>query len=157
MKRQNFISNITEKTYNSIEFLPIWNWNEILKTGDFRHLVQDKKALIKVKTSELTKLWEHLQDEYIQEFGLDEKFKKKLKLLKEKARLNYEFILTKDRFINTELAIVEADLQDLESERSISFYELKDHLEKHKGGARIDPKITTVTEWHYALKNMSNG
>jgi len=155
MKRPNFLSIITEKTYNSIEFLPIWNWNEILKTGDLNYLLKSK-GLIKVKKTELSDLWDYLQDEYIGEFGLDEKFKKKLKLLKEKARLNYEFILTKDRFINTELAIIDADLQDLESDRSISFYELKDHLEKYKG-FRIDTKTTTVTEWHYALKNMSNG
>ena len=66
------------------------------------------------------------------------------------------YILTKDMFINTKLAILEADLEQLNSGEAIGFYSLKDHLEKYKG-FRIDPKEFTVIEWHTALKNMSNG
>ena len=64
--------------------------------------------------------------------------------------------LTKDRFINTKLSILEADLQELNSGEAISFYDMKYHLERHMG-RKIDPKIETVIEWHTALKNMTNG
>ena len=153
MKHKNSTYSITENTYKSIESLPIWNWYEILKTGDLKHLFINGKGRVSERIGEL---WDELQDQYINEFGLDDKFKKKLKLLKKKAILNYDFIITGDRFINTKLSIVEADLNELDTEQGISFHELKDHLEKYKG-FRIDTKITSVIEWHYALKNMSNG
>jgi hypothetical protein len=133
--------------------MPIWNWYEILKTGDLKHLFISGKGRVNEK---IGVLWDQLQDEYIYLFGLDEKFTKRIKLLKKKAILNYEYILTKDRFINTKLAILEADLEQLNSGEAIGFYSLKDHLEKYKG-FRIDPKEFTVIEWHTALKNMSNG
>lgn len=153
MKQENYSYSTTENTYQSIEFMPVWNWFEILKTGDLKHLFISGKGRVSEKLGEL---WDTLQDEYITEFGLDDKFKKKLRLLKEKALLNYEFIITGDRFINTQLSIVDADLEELNEGQGITFYELKDHLEKYKG-FRIDTKETTVIEWHYALKNMSNG
>jgi len=153
MKQLSSIFSTTEKTYQSIEFMPIWNWYEILKTGDLKHLFISGKGRVNEK---IGVLWDQLQDEYIYLFGLDEKFTKRIKLLKKKAILNYEYILTKDRFINTKLAILEADLEQLNSGEAIGFYSLKDHLEKYKG-FRIDPKEFTVIEWHTALKNMSNG
>lgn len=153
MKQENYSYSTTENTYQSIEFMPVWNWFEILKTGDLKHLFISGKGRVSERLGEL---WDTLQDEYITEFGLDDKFKKKLRLLKEKALLNYEFIITGDRFINTQLSIVDADLEELNEGQGITFYELKDHLEKYKG-FRIDTKETTVIEWHYALKNMSNG
>ena len=153
MKQQNYTSTTLEKTYNSIETLPIWNWMEVLKTGDLKHLFIEGSGRVSEK---IGKLWDELQDQYIQEFGLDENFKKQLRLLIKKAKLNYDFVITGDRFINTLLTIVDADLEALNTQKSISFYDLKSRLEKFKG-CRIDARVTTVIEWHYDLKNMSNG
>lgn len=191
MKRKNSTYNLSKDTYQSIEFMPIWNWNKIMETRDLKYLflnnkdsenyIKDLRKLIELEcqleetsTEEdkehlketikklesflvsVSNLWDDLQDEYIKVFGLDANFIKRLKLLKEKARLNYKIVETGDRFINTLLSIVDADLKELDSGVSMAFYELKSHLEKDKG-IRIDPKITTVIEWHYDLKNMANG
>lgn len=196
MKHRNSTYNTTENVYKSIEFLPIWNWIEILKTGDLKHLflesnrfeeLLDKQLILdfevkklkrksklkpveyvelKLKESSLFRnkriigsipdLWDSLQDENINVFGLDEDFKKQLKLLKQKAKLNYEFVVTGEMFIETKLDMIEADLNSLNNKKVIDFYELKSHLEKFKG-CRIDPKVTTVMEWNYDLKTMSNG
>ena len=153
MKRKNSTYNLSESTYQSIEDMPIWNWNKIMETRDLKYLFLTGEGVVNKKLGDL---WDKLQDEYIKIFGLDEKFLKRLKLLKEKARLNYEFVETKNRFLNTLLSIVDADLKELDSGVSIEFYELKSHLEKHKG-YRIDPKTTTVIEWNYDLKSMTNG
>ena len=153
MRQKNSILNTTEKTYNSIEFMPIWNWYEILKTGDLKHLFISGSGRV---SNKLVDLWDILQDQYITEFGLDDSFKKQIRLLKEKAKLNYDFILTKDPFINTQLSIVDADLKELNTGKSVGFYEMKSHLEKYKG-FRIPVKEVTVIEWFTDLKNMSNG
>jgi len=133
--------------------MPIWNWQEILKTGDLKHLFISGSGRVSKK---LADLWDNLQDEYITEFGLDDSFKKQLRLLKEKAILNYNYILTKDPFINTQLSIVDADLDSLNTGKSTSFYETKSYLEKYKG-YRMQIKEITVIEWFTDLKNMSNG
>lgn len=155
MKQQNSISNILiENCYQGIEDMPIWNWNQILQTGDLKYLFIKNSGRVSKKIGDH---WDNIQDQYIAEFGLDENYQKELKLLKKKASLNYEFIYTGDRFINTKLKIVEADLLSLKQDgKGIKFHDLKDRLEKYKG-YRIDPKITTVIEWHYTLKNMTDG
>lgn len=152
MKQQNSTYNTTEKTYNSINEMPMFNWNEILSTGDLKYIFKECKGRVSEKIADL---WYELQDQYIERFGLDEKFIKKLRLLKEKADLNYEFILTKDKFINTRIGIVDADLKALDSGASSDVWEVKDQMEKYKGYA-INLKTITVTEWGVTLKNMSN-
>lgn len=153
MKRKNSTYSLSESTYQSIESMPIWNWQKILETGDLKYLFIKCSGRVSERIGEL---WDTLQDQYIQEFGLEENFKKQLRLLKKKAQLNYDYVLTGDRFINTLLTIVDADLDALSTQKPVKFYELKSHLEKFKG-CRIDPKVTTVIEWNYDLKIMSNG
>ena len=58
MKQLNSIFSTTEKTYQSIEFLPIWNWYEILKTGDLKHLFISGKGRVNEK---IGLLWDSLQ------------------------------------------------------------------------------------------------
>ena len=147
------MSNTTkEPYYQTIDEMPIGNWNDIFKSGDLKHIFKSGEGRVSKKIGEV---WVNIQNQYIEEFGLDDNFKKQLKLLKEKSKLNYEFILTKDRFINTLMAIVDADLESLKQSKGMNFYEVKDHAEKYKG-YRLDPKEITVIEWFTTLKNMSD-
>lgn len=153
MKRKNYTLNITENIYTTIDEMPIWNWNKIYTTGEMRYLYKNLKG--KNNEYSLNK-WQELQNEYINKFGLDDSFKQKLRLMKKAIQLNCDFVIKKDRFILNELAIVESQIENFESIKSMDFYEIKDYVEKYKG-FRIDPKTTTVTEYFFALKNMRNG
>ena len=83
MKQQNSISNILkENCYQGIKDMPIWNWNEIFSTGDLKYIFKECSGRV---SKSIGDHWDNIQDEYIAEFGLDENFKKELKLLKKKA------------------------------------------------------------------------
>jgi hypothetical protein len=151
MLQEKVLSNIIENCYSTIDELPIYNWNKIYETLDLSYLIKDKSK--KVKQNILVKLWEDLQNEYLKEFGLEPMFVQRLNLIKQKAIKNYDYIITGDRFILTELSIIDADLKRLEGTNKQSFWKIKEIAENNKG-FRIDPKTTTVIEWYHILKNL---
>ena len=138
--------------YTNIDEMPIWNWNEITKTGDLKYLFKKIKLKVKLKHSDI---WDNLQDQYINEFGLESSLKKEIKLKNKIAKLRYDYLITKKRFNKTLISVAQNQLNAISTEKGIKFDELKDHLEKYKG-FRIDTKTTTVKEWFYTIKNMSN-
>ena len=132
--------------------MPIYNWIKICETGDLKHIFKDGGRVTK-KTAEH---WLNLQQEYIDEFGLDEEYRHQLKTIKQLTILNSDYVITRDRFLLNLIKIKEGELQQNDKKKAMKFYEIKDYVEKYKG-FKIDPKQTTVLEWYYALKNMTNG
>ena len=53
------------RLYQTIETLPIWKWEEIKKTGDYRYLIIDGNG-----TADLEALWVLLQDEFAEKVGM---------------------------------------------------------------------------------------
>lgn len=148
MKGTSFLS----KVWESIEDMPIYNWMKILETGDLKWLFKEK-GRVSVKAEDH---WLTLQQEYMDEFDLDEGYKQQLRLMEKLKNLNCEFVITRDRSLLNIIKITETDIADLGPKAAIGFYQILDHVEKYKGFA-IDPKTTSVMKWYYSLKNMSNG
>jgi hypothetical protein len=145
-------STITAPYYDSIEVMPIWNWNKIMETGDLKYLFISGGRV----SSKCKKIWNDLQDEYFTEFGVDESYKRKLRLMKEVVNLNDQFIQTKDRQILNFINIAEHDIRGLSITNSLKFYDLLDKVMSVRKMI-IDPKRFSVIQWYYALKNLSNG
>ncbi len=138
--------------WQSIEEMPIHNWIQICETGDLKYCYKKGGRV----SPTLEEHWLKLQQQYIDEFGLDENYKQQLRLKKELAILNCDIVITKDKFLNNLVKIKEAEILAITSKEAFKFYEVKDYIEKYKG-YRIDPNTTTVIEWYYSLKNMSDG
>lgn len=157
MKRSNSLSTGTEETskpvklWRDIEEMPIKNWIKICETGDLKWLFVTGKGRVTKKTGDH---WVALQQQYIDEFGLDANYKQQLRLLKEIVILNYKLIETKDRSIKNVINVKEAEIEAAKGETVTTFYEVLDRVEKYKGFA-IDPAKTSVKKWYYSLKNMS--
>jgi len=157
MKQKNSTSSGIKETYYrddiwlTIEEMPIHNWIKTCETGDLKFLFKKEKGRV---TPTIGKHWLELQQQYIDEFGLDENFKEELRIKKELVNLNCDFVIKRDRFLLNLIKIKELELEQLGVKKSYSFYQIKDYLEKYKG-FRINPKETTVIEWYHALKNMS--
>jgi hypothetical protein len=147
IKRTSFLS----KVWGSIEEMPIYNWVKILETGDLKWLFIDKGRV----SEQASDHWLILQQQYIDEFGLDENYKQQLRLMEKLKTLNLDFVLTRDRSLLNVIKITEIDLEMDGSKEAISFYQILDYVEKYKGFS-IDPKKTSVMKWYYSLKNMSN-
>ena len=57
------------RLWQSIEDMPIYNWIKILETGDLKWLFVKNKGRVSSRSQEH---WMELQQEYLDEFGLDE-------------------------------------------------------------------------------------
>lgn len=154
----NLLTGTEETSYlgrlwQSIEDMPIYNWIKILETGDLKWLFVKNKGRVSSRSQEH---WMELQQEYLDEFGLDEQYKQRLRLTQKLTNLNLDFVLTGDRFTLNLIKMAEADIEALNQGESVKFYQVLDHVEKYKGFA-IDPKKTSVIKWYYTLKNISDG
>ena len=139
------------KMWENIEDMPIYNWIKILETGDLKWLFKDKGRV----SQKAADHWLVLQQQYIDEFGLDEGYKQQLRLMEKLKNLNLDFVLTRKRSLLNIIKITEIDLELSGNKEVVSFYQILDHVEKYKG-FQIDPKKTSVMKWYYSLKNMSN-
>jgi len=131
--------------------MPINNWRLILETGDLKYLFKSRKGRV---SNRCIDHWDTLQQEYLDEFGIEESYKQILRLEKKLLNLNLDFVIERDRFLLNMIKITEADIKALKSEESVKFYEMLDHVEKYKGFA-IDPDKYSVKKWYYSLKNIS--
>jgi len=133
--------------------MPIYNWIKILETTDLKWLFKEGKGRV---TKRLSEHWLNLQQQYIDEFGLDESYKEQLRVMRKLTLLNLEYVEKKDRFLLNLIKMSESDLNQLQQKQGVKFFEMLDHVEKYKGYS-IDPHTTSVMKWYYSLKNMSNG
>lgn len=136
----------------NLDEMPIHNWMKILETADLNYIFISE-GIVASRTEDH---WIELQQEYIDEFGLEESYKQKLRLMDQLKDFNIEFVLTRDAFILNLIKICEADIQALNIDKVISFHQMIDHVEKYKG-FQIDPKKISTKSWFYSLKNMSHG
>ena len=149
-------TGISETSYLSnlwvdLEEMPINNWRLILETGDLKYLFKSRKGRVSKRCIEH---WDVLQQEYLDEFGLEESYKQILRLENKLLNLNLDFVIGRDRFLLNVIKITEADISALREGESVKFYEMLDHVEKYKGFA-IDPDNYSVKKWYYSLKNIS--
>lgn len=97
--------------FNSIEDLPIWNWWKIAETGNLIYLHKLEEYEGK-EDYNLIELWNKLQNQYLEEFGITEEFRKILSLKKKWINKKVEFLTTGERFKLTEIDIIESDINE---------------------------------------------
>ena len=99
--------------FNSIDNLPIWNWWKIAESGNLIYLQKledyDGKEDYTMKAFEL---WNKLQDEYLDEFGITDEFRQMLTLKKKWIKAKTDFLVTGERFKLTEIDIIEAQISE---------------------------------------------
>lgn len=130
----------------SIDELPIWNWWRVSETGNFIYLRKD--ADYKKKDYSLSSLWESLNDEYFDAYGISDNTIKAMKLKQKWILKRADFILNNNRFALTECDIIEMDLDDLQNDsKSMSNEESIIYLEERLG-REVDPKRTSVKKYY---------
>ena len=99
--------------FNSIDNLPIWNWWKIAESGNLIYLQKledyDGKEDYTMKAFEL---WNKLQDEYLDEFGITDEFRQMLTLKKKWIKAKTDYLVTGERFKLTEIDIIEAQISE---------------------------------------------
>lgn len=144
-----------DQLWTTIEEMPIWSWNKIVEEGDLTYLFKDRNQDSKYSVR-LDSVWLDLQQQHMNEFGVDALVVQRMRYIKNIIQLNIKYVNTRDRSILNLIKIEEQKLKSSESTFEYRFYKVLDAVTTAKG-FRVDPKEFTVIEWYHALKNMSNG
>lgn len=153
----NTLLNFKQSVYTDIKKMPVLYWNELVETGDLTCLYKRKNGQkLGLYTSRLNDIWLDLQQQHMDEFGIDPMLRARVRAMKKLIDLNIKFVESRDRSLLNLINIEEHKLEETLSGHSVKFYKLLDLVSTHKG-YRIDPEVMTVIEWYHALKNMSNG
>jgi len=138
---------MSEKYYQSIEEIPLFNWQKCLE-GDVKYVNLQTKD-----DSSNQEAFNKLYDEFLQKRGINKEYKKYLDILKKKAMLQCEFLITKDDFKLTQIEIEDAKIVSLQktSEEGLSIDKTLIYLGKWLG-YRLDWKIISVSEFYSILE-----
>lgn len=141
-------------SYKSIDDLPIYNWNEIHRTGNLVYLLRERKKLNEFEKVSLGRRWTKIYDEYIKHFGFSETFIKVIEKQMYIAELMIEKAETGDKTINTFIEIERRALEKLKEKTGDGdFYESKAMMEKQLGFT-IDVKKCSVVEFYSYIKSI---
>ena len=142
--------------YDSIDILPMLNWERMHKKLDVSHLLVKHHKLTDEQRIELKKVWDEIYKEFINTFGFSEQFNsivdQKLKI----ARLQKKHIRTGDDSIVNFIRANEKQLEQMEqgSEKG-DIYQTKQFIEKYFS-IRISLTDCTVRDFFSYLKTMKN-
>lgn len=137
-----------EGYYKSIDDMILYNWIKCTQ-GDIKFVRTNENG-----TDEQDKIvWEKIYDSYIEEFGLSPVYKKLLGAIKEKALLELDYVITKEKFKLTEIEISVVKLQSMMANNGsgISIEEALIHVSKWMG-TWIDVKKVTVRDYFNLMK-----
>lgn len=136
-----------EKYYQSIDEIPLFNWQKCLN-GELKYVHLELK-----EEADNQEAFNKLYDEFLQKRGVNKEYKKYLDILKKKALLQCEFLITKDNFKLTQIEIEDAKIVSLQktSESGLSIEKTLIYLGKWLG-YRLDWKVITVTEFYSIME-----
>jgi len=144
---------LKKEYYNSIEDLPIWNWWKIAETGNLIYLYKEDNYT--KEDYKLYKVWNDIQDEYLDEFGITNEFREVLSLKKKWIEKRTEYVISQDRFIKMESDLLQIDINDLINEKkSVDKEETLIMLEQ-KLGIRLDAKNISVKKYYKYINYFS--
>jgi hypothetical protein len=139
--------------FNSIDELPIWNWWKIAETGNLIYLHRENDYT--KEDYSLVSLWNELQNEYLDVFGITEEFRQMLHLKKKWINAKADYLVTGERFKLTELDIIESDMENvMESKVVVNKDDTIITLER-KLGRELDPKKISVKKYYNYINHFS--
>jgi hypothetical protein len=140
-----------KKYYQSIKECPMYNWIELYEKSDITQLSKTGKVCKRAES-----VYEKLQDEIINEFGINEDFLRILKLKIQIELLYAEQIESGNKSNQIFIDIKEIDCRDLMNKQTkIDLFETIIAIEKSLG-FKINPKRLTVFEFYKYQKVISN-
>jgi hypothetical protein len=139
-------------TYNSIYILPVLNYDRYIKTVDSSWL---ESSHIKKTGTNYENIWQLIEDEIIDEFGLDSKTKEEVTMVNDLLILEIDLELTGNNKLKNTIRKLSQQLEELQDEKK---GQPKSTIKTLLGvgrvfGYRFDPATTTVFEYIEAVKS----
>jgi hypothetical protein len=143
---------MSEKFYESIEDMPLYNWNKCM-SGDYYYVRVDEKQL---DLPSCEKAFKKLYDSYFEIFGIDKKYKEQIEVIKKIALLQCDYLITRDEFKITQIEVENAKLEMVKTgiSSNVTLQTTLIYLSKWIG-YRLDWKQVTVYEYYTLLEESS--
>ena len=143
------ISNTRGIYWESIDDFPLYNW---IKCNE--NLIQyTRKDLNLGSDEDDQEAWMNIWDQYLKKYGLAKLHKRLLNAMKQKAILECEYVITKDRFKLNLIEIEAQRLKDMMANAGIgmTIEESLIHLSRW-AGFRMNAKEISVVEYFNMMK-----
>jgi len=149
----NYLKRITSflrvKRWELIDEMPLYNW---VKCNDGKLIYIRKKPVGVVNNRDL-EAFTTIYDEYLKEFGLNDRYKRYLEAKRRLAIYQAKYIIKRDRFLLNKIEIEEGKIKDLE--RFFGDGQRIESVITHLSmwcGYKIDQKKTSVKEYFTLLE-----
>jgi hypothetical protein len=140
--------------YDSIDTMPVAVWFKTNDTGDLKHII---KQGVCNDPNILIATWGDVYAQFIDYVGITGTFDKLLQLKKRLALLELDVVITDDAFIQNKIAMVQADIQAIESKQVPQDYLNTKVMIERNIGFRLDINAITVKEFYAYIKHLDNG
>jgi len=144
----------TYKAFNSINTLPFYNYQQVIETGKLTYLLKDidYDTPPKANLQQLSQIWEQINNQIIDKFGIPERYRMTLMAEAEIIKLRLRAAVTDDRSLLTIANVKERQLKEsLENQHSADLYELKVLIETNFK-MQIDIHKMTVRDFYTYLQ-----
>lgn len=148
--------NINFKYYSSLNKLPIWNYWKVRETMDLKYLISgeseeeyDNISLSESEKGFLSDVWNSLNIDFVDEFGVSDEMFNRLMAEKRVMLLRLEYLFNPKPITKSRLLIEEDNLNN-ERNKNLekgNFYSFLAHVEKFMGFP-IDEKKTSVSKFY---------
>ena len=127
--------------YNSIENLPIYNYNKIIETGDFKKYgVQSAED------------WDNIEREFFNQIGYSEKYFEILRIKTDLVITKAKYYKTNNKALKTLIEVKKAKLNQITAEQTGGDFGLMVAQVSKFMGFRIDTKEISVKEFYNFIK-----
>lgn len=136
--------------YTDLGYLPVYIWWEMLKKKDYSLLL---KWGYYAPNGE--KVWERLQNDFIDEFGIDDNFQKILKAQIEIEEYKNNMVLTGDTSDQIFVDILEIELNKLIGVKKTGTHRgVTIAMEKYLG-FRLNPKTVSTRDYYHYVNEIN--
>ena len=133
--------------YKSLDEIPLYNWNKCLN-GEYKYIRIDLK-----ESNENEKQFGELYNLYLKVRGFNKEYIKYISILKKKAMLQCDYLITKDAFKLTQIEIEDTRLENMKKMQAepVSVEKTLIYLSKWLG-YRLDWKQVSANEYYLILE-----
>ncbi len=145
-------------TYKDINELPILNWYKVHKEEEYGCLLKDNKELTSGEIVDLLLLWDVLNNQFIERFGLSDEFRLEMDVRNKIAEYTADHIITGDNYYRTMIRIEETKLKmfntDIKSEDGLERMLVK---MSRSYGFKLDSRDLTTEQYYSYLYELLDG
>lgn len=142
------------KYYDSIDTLPILCWHKIKETGDLKWLLRTKGNVMLVN---LDVAWYKINEEFFNEFGVTDDFKRWWKYEVEYHVQLTQSYLQNDKSYRTLAFVAKAEADSMLKDIEAGSFNESIGIVSQFMGHRVNPAQTTVREFYSYIEIMRKG